>query len=390
MEKLANTGPKVCARAMPSSPPETVVLSLALYGNPNAQLCTLKNVLGQTEAPLVVHYSFVNGHRIATEAVEALIESGRGHLNPQRNRVGRLGPGILLAHLSNFAHAVEVLPTDSATRFVWLASNMVLVRPGLEAWVARHPLSFCVHSTCSDWTCTPDELLRDQCTRRIEERLAWPESNGHSTPLSDRMRTLAATKNDTLVRTDPWVRHFVNHLDAHPDALFASRPVGFTTHEGSWYPRHVLQQFIKTLAGTAFEKAMLRYNQSAPRCPCCELYGVNGSSFYSTMGTCGFEELLLPTFVWQQHRALLASASPALTMRVWQRPQTSRPLMRAMDATAKAIFSSNFLPHIFAIKVPHRHSPDIVALFNETLAVFAPHDECLHSHASSVAALGWH
>ena len=64
--------------------------------------------------------------------------------------------------------------------------------------------------------------------------------------------------------------------------------------------------------------------------------------------------------------------------------------MRAMDATAKAIFLGNFLPHIFAIKVPHRHSPDIVALFNETLAVFAPRDECLRSHAASVTALGWH
>jgi len=379
---------------MQSGSPETVVLSLALYGNPKAQLCTLKNVLGQTEAPLVVHYSFVNGHRIATEAVEVLWDSGRGHLNPQRNRVGRLAPGILLAHLSNFDHAVKVLPTDSATRFVWLASNMVLVRPGLEAWVVRHPLSFCVHSTCSDWTCTNDELLRGQCPRRIAERLAWPERDGQTTPLSIRMRTLAETGNDTLVRADPWVSHYVSYLDAypdaHPDALFASQPVGFTTHEGSWYPRHVLQEFRKALAGTPFENAMLHYNQTAPRCPCCELYGVNGSSLYSTRGSCEFDELLLPTFVWQYHRDLLARASPALTMRAWQRPQTSRPLMSAMDATAKKIFSSRFLPHIFSIKVPHRHSPDIVAMFNETLAAFAPHDECLHSHAGSVVAPGWY
>ena len=39
-----------------------VVLSLALYGNRDAQLCTLANVLGQTVAPLVVHNSFIGGH----------------------------------------------------------------------------------------------------------------------------------------------------------------------------------------------------------------------------------------------------------------------------------------------------------------------------------------
>ena len=375
---------------MQQHPPEAVVLSLALYGNPKAQLCTLENVLGQTKAPLVVHYSFTSGPRIATEVVEALLDSGRGHLNPQRNRVGRLAPGILLAHLSNFAHALKVMTTTDATRFVWLASNMVLVRPGLEAWVHRHPLSFCVHVLCSHWPCTPDELLSGSCPSRIEERLAWPERDGLATPLSNRIRAMAAMRDDALVRADSWVSHYVDHLSAHPDGLFASRPVGFTTHEGSWYSRRILEDFRRRLAGTPFEQAMLRYNRSAPRCPCCQLYGVNGSTLYSTRGSCEFDKLLLPTFVWQYHRDLLARASPALTMRAWQRPQISRPLMRAMDATAKAIFSSRFLPHIFAIKVPHRHSPDIVAMFNETLAVFAPHDECLSAHAGSSDAPGWY
>ena len=371
--------------------PESVVLSLALYGDSKAQLCTVKNVLGQTEAPLVVHYSFNAGPRIATEVVEALFDSGRGHLNPQRNRVSRLAPGILLAHLSNFAHALKVLRTTDATRFVWLASNMVLVRPGLEAWVARHPLSFCVHSTCSDWPCTSDEMLSGSCTIRVAERLAWPADDGQSTPLSDRIRTLAATQDDALVRADPWVSHFVDHLGAHPNGLFESRPAGFTTHEGSWYPRHLLEEFRRMLAGTPFETAMLRYNRSAPRCPCCALYGVNGSSFYSTKGSCEFDELLLPTFVWQHHRDLLARASPALTMRAWQRPQITQRLVRAMDATATAVFANHQrFPHAFAIKVPHRHAPDIVAMFNETLTTFAPHDECLHAHAGSSTTPGWY
>lgn len=377
---------------MRSGPPEAVVLSLALNGSPKAQLCTLENVLGQTEAPLVVHHSFTSGPRIANEALEALLDSGRGYLNPQRNRVGRLAPGILLAHLSNFEHALKVMSTEDTTRFVWLASNMVLVRPGLEAWVLRHPLSFCVHIACSDWPCTNDELLSGSCMSRIKERLAWPDPHdGQATPLSDRIRALAATQDDALVREDPWVSHYVNHLGAHPDGLFADRPVGFTTHEGSWYPRHVLQEFRRGLAGTPFEQTMLRYNQSAPRCPCCALYGVNGSTVYSTRGSCAFEELLLPTFVWQHHRDLLAHASPSLAMRAWQRPKITRALVRAMDATATAVFANERrFPHVFAIKVPHRHSPDIVAMFNETLSVFAPHDECLSAHVGSSDAPGWY
>ena len=363
---------------------QSVVLSLALYGNREAQLCTLGNVLGQTVAPLVVHYSFIGGRRIAAEARALLLGSGRGYVNPQRNRVSRLAPGILLAHLSNFEHAVKVLDTTAETQFVWIASNMVIVRPGLEEWVSRHSLSFCVHSTCSDWPCTIDDLLRGLCARRLEESLAWPADEARSTRLSDRVRTLGETQDDTLVRSDPWVSHFVNHLSEHPDRLYASRPVGFTTHEGSWYPRRVLQAFRQALSGTPFEKTMLCYNDSAPRftrCPCCDLYGVNGSSFYSTTGSCNFEELLLPTFVWQRHRDLLARSSPALAMRAWQQPKINGTLMRAMDAVATTVFSSSRFPQAFAIKVPHRHSPDIVAMFNATFSALAPDDACLRAHA---------
>ena len=155
--------------------------------------------------------------------------------------------------------------------------------------------------------------------------------------------------------------------------------------------RRVLQEFRRGLAGTPFETAMLRYNKSAPRCPCCTLYGVNGSSFYSTRGSCEFDELLLPTFVWQYHRDLLARASPALAMRAWQRPQIAQPLVRAMDATATTVFSSRHrFPQAFAIKVPHRHAPDIVAMFNSTFSSLAPDDVCLRTHVGSAVAPGWY
>jgi len=147
---------------------------VVLYGDRQAQLCTLTNVLGKTVAPLVVHFSFVGGQRMAAEARAVLLGSCRGHENPQPNRVSRLAPGILLAHLSNFEHGVKVLTTAVDTRFVFLASNMVILRPGLEEWVSRHSLSFCVHSICTDWPCTAEELLGGVCARRLEERQAWP------------------------------------------------------------------------------------------------------------------------------------------------------------------------------------------------------------------------
>ena len=52
-----------------------MVLSLALYGDRQAQLCTLTNVLGKTVAPLVVHFSFVGGQRMAAEARAVLLGS---------------------------------------------------------------------------------------------------------------------------------------------------------------------------------------------------------------------------------------------------------------------------------------------------------------------------
>ena len=151
-----------------------VVLSLALYGNRQAQLCTLTNVLGQTVAPLVVHFSFVGRLHMSEDARAVLNRSCRGYENPQRNRASRLAPGILLTHLSNVDHGVKVLTTAADTRFVFLASNMVILRPGLEEWVSRHSLSFCVHSICTDWPCTAEELLDGVCARRLEARLAWP------------------------------------------------------------------------------------------------------------------------------------------------------------------------------------------------------------------------
>ena len=174
LAEAARNGPHTAVRCAQKSGTVPVVLSLALYGDRQAQLCTLTNVLGKTVAPLVVHFSFVGGQRMAAEARAVLLGSCRGHENPQPNRVSRLAPGILLAHLSNFEHGVKVLTTAADTRFVFLASNMVILRPGLEEWVSRHSLSFCVHSICTDWPCTAEELLGGVCARRLEERQAWP------------------------------------------------------------------------------------------------------------------------------------------------------------------------------------------------------------------------
>lgn len=372
--------------------PHRVVLSLALNGNEQDQRCTVTNILGQTHAPLVVHFSFVGGGSLTASTRAALQASGRGHENPRRLRAGRLAPGILHAHLSNVEHAVRVLLTTADTRFVFLASNMLIGRPGLEEWVAHHPLAFCVHNDCTDVPCTEADVLRRDCASRLAAELSWPAARNETTALSRAMRSLAAARNDARVRTDPWVSRFVGLLGsgrANGNATgWRAAPANMMPHEGSWYPRRVLDGFRRALAGTPFETAMQIYDKERPRslpCPCCALYGLpHGGSQYSTNGSCAFEELLLPTYVWQRWPELLPRAAPPLALRVWQihaldvrggrldgrggsRAGNASSLYRGLDAAASAVLANRAAhPHVFAIKVPHRRAAEIAAAFRST------------------------
>ena len=130
------------------------------------------------------------------------------------------------------------------------------------------------------------------------------------------------------------------------------------------------------------------YDKERPRslpCPCCALYGLpNGGTQYSTNGSCAFEELLLPTYVWQRWPELLQRAAPPLALRVWQlhaldirggrldsrgssRAGDASSLHRGLDAAASAVFANHAAhPHIFAIKVPHRRAAEVAAAFSNT------------------------
>ena len=105
-------------------------------------------------------------------------------LNPHRIRVPhKNSPGVLAAHLSNFAVCEEAgHPCDPRTdgsahvQFVLMSTNTALFRPGLEEWVTRHSLSFCVSDTCAD--ISPEYgPLSDlaHSWRRHLERIAWSE-----------------------------------------------------------------------------------------------------------------------------------------------------------------------------------------------------------------------
>ncbi|KAL1511142.1 hypothetical protein AB1Y20_005961 [Prymnesium parvum] len=128
----------------------TVVLSFLLNGN----AVSMQTVLTQTcrylrpSTPVVVHINSKSPVRDLAEWTSHVHRLSRPNgsapilPNPTRLRVLRQRGTVLLAHLLNFRLAAARLPPFS--RFALLASNVVLFRPGVEAWVARHELSFAV------------------------------------------------------------------------------------------------------------------------------------------------------------------------------------------------------------------------------------------------------
>lgn len=83
--------------------------------------------------------------------------SSRLHVNPRQLEMRKGTPAVLAAHLSNLAYCENTVghackaDAKGQTRFVLMAGNAVLFRPGLEAWVGRHTLSFCTFSgECTD------------------------------------------------------------------------------------------------------------------------------------------------------------------------------------------------------------------------------------------------
>ena len=164
------------------SPAPACVLSFAIRsGQYMSQALLLENALAYTTtAPLLVHVSAcehgftdlqlrqtmvdfaINSGAALRRAKLRLLrrdllanDSSRVHFNPTRLCVDKHSPSILRAHLANFELCSQPgMPcsgeSGSQVRFVMLASNQVLLRSGIEAWVTRHSMSFCPGDVCTD------------------------------------------------------------------------------------------------------------------------------------------------------------------------------------------------------------------------------------------------
>ena len=327
-----------------SSAAPAVVMSFALtrVGRENV----LQNAIAHTtDAMFIIHtsFGFKNDYgRIITKNPGRQIWINLHQLKIEHKNA----PGVLAAHLSNFAMCEQSgLPCDERkpehsrdVKFVFMASNSVLFRPGLESWVLRHSMSFCILNECSDFRrdLGPDSNawdMRNWRTLLNNEHFFWSAQPPSKLYLRQQQR--AVLLDDSTVAVDAWVAEWVALMRSGKAARTASdgntwqtAPVNLAPHEGSFYPVYVLRDFVRRgLNGSAFEDSM--HNSADPslpgrRCPCCEMYKrmlpppqPHRNGTFRELGNCGMVETLLPTYVWQHHAPLIATSSPTLISRVW-------------------------------------------------------------------------
>jgi hypothetical protein len=187
------------------------------------------------------------------------------------------------------------------------------------------------------------------------ERIAWAEDP--PSPLFARTQKMAASKNDSLTTwpLNVWAPHFTKLLrsgraNVGGSSIWRSFPINQMPHEGSFYPVHIMRAFVDCAIGRSVFRKGLHANDKPGDCECCRMYAeagvtnssapakypakgktlgkeaslsILGSKAKSTYrepdadGSCGFVELLLPTFVWQHFSHLVASSSPPLVLRFW-------------------------------------------------------------------------
>ena len=290
-------------------------------------------------------------------------------INPARLITRKSSPALLAAHLSNFALCDSPgFPCHghAEAKVVFVAANQVFFRHGLEAHVRAHSLSFCADTVCNDIGFGEGHLP----WQRQLERRNWTQRVGGrpGSPLVERQWHLVRTLNDSLTRENLWVNAYVQLLSKNV-AGWAPAPVNAHVHEGAFYPAWLLRRFSRRLHGTVFGRA-LEAQQNRSWCECCELFEpviflktprpVAGREAHrlardsAAKGACGFEETLLPTYVWQRHQDLISTAAPPLALRVWNPPVAggSSEVLHSLSRALVRAPASDGLSHLFALKVP--------------------------------------
>ena len=350
----------------------SVVLSYALCRNGRDNL--LKNALSATRSStaLIAHTCVADSYVSVLSWLTIRGEAHRLILNPAVVKIDhKNSPGVLGAHLSNFRLCLGPgLPCAQSddVRFVFMSTNTVLFRPGLEEWVNTHSMSFCVGDSCTDLTMDGHTGQRAQTSasgsawknwRARVSKLAWTPS----APLYRLQRAAASSRDDSAITSRvEWGSFFVQLLrrlpaskpcadgggrgPRHPmgsssghrrgnDACggagsgsipwqWQSAPVNSMAHEGSFYPVGVLRAFVECgLPGTLFEAGLRASTGQRNDCACCDMYKQAGLTNGTTWrapdadGSCSFVETLLPTFAWQHYSHMIRDASPPLVVRFW-------------------------------------------------------------------------
>ena len=389
-----------------ASPADGVVLSYAIRSTVKARELLIRNAVMFTHAPLLVHVCRGLDQNFSVAMRRWLkTHAARVHTNPAQLRVVKNTPSVLAAHLSNFEFCERpgmpcAASVHGGLRFVLMATNQALFRPGLEQWVQEHSLSFCITNMCTDigdsslFAVNGHGLER---WRQQVDRLSW-RGEPQQSALYRSVQTAARASADTIIVNDSWA-HLFAALLRHGGAggAWAARPVNFMPHEGSYYPVHVLRHFLRCgLQGSIFSLAAA---QCEP-CRCCTLYArvrVTDASKVACdcaalrrldlRGSCALEELLLPTFVWQHYAHLLPTASPPVVLRAWAslgrlaHKATSPPQNHSnttpgeprtgneLDHLASYLIDDpSRFGHLFGLKVPRHDFDHLVALFRRTLA----------------------
>ena len=379
--------------------------------------------------------------------VRTLSELARVWLNPHALATAKATPAVLAAHLSNFAVCIgrRALCGHAESRFVLLAANNVLFRPGLERVVHGGSLSFCVGNKCAD----PRGLSRDEIAP-----LAWRTPDGRSSPLRDEVLSAVARNADFEVAYDAFIAAFSFFVrGGHAGPLWAHSPVNFHSHEGAYYPVWMMREMYRAASDSPFGDAMraqqahtspLASRRHVSYCSCCELYepvvlvhsdattkmrshqegkdglrvcaGSSGNrTWWATTandaaaprcprrprswlglsrdsvhgrGACYLEELVLPTYAWQHHAALLVNATPPLVMRLWgsafDKPDhvnktgagDAAPRLSVLRDVVSMVSSAPGFEHVVALKVPQRD------FFETACAIF---DTCANTPRASAS-----
>ena len=127
-----------------------VALSYAVCGT-DARMVVLNGLqFTEPDTQIIVHTCHGGQHKLSSIVgwLDSSHQIRRYIPNPQHLRMGKNTPSVLAAHLSNFALCESpgkpcAGDKSGLGRFVIMAGNAVLIRPGLEAWVNSHSLSFC-------------------------------------------------------------------------------------------------------------------------------------------------------------------------------------------------------------------------------------------------------